>query len=221
MSISVIIPTLNEEKYLKDALISIGPDLEIIIADAGSSDSTLKIASCFTEKIILSEKGRGAQMDKGAREAAGDTLLFLHADTRLPDSWRGELASALKDAKVIAGGFRLKIDSGRFYFRVIEAMVNLRSRRCGLIYGDQALFVRKDAFFAVRGFQGLPLMEDVDLIRRLKKAGKIILLDAHVSTSPRRWEKKGILRATLKNWMFLSLYYLGVAPERLYRRYYA
>ena len=100
-------------------------------------------------------------------------------------------------------------------------MANLRSRYLGFIYGDQAIFVRRDIFLLVGGFMGLPLMEDVDLMRRLRKVGKVILVNAQTSTSPRRWEKRGVLKTTLRNWIFLSLYYLGVSPERLYKRYYA
>ncbi|MBI3399577.1 MAG: TIGR04283 family arsenosugar biosynthesis glycosyltransferase [Deltaproteobacteria bacterium] len=221
MSTSVIIPTLNEESVLEHTLKSIGQGVEIIVVDAGSNNSTIRTANKFTDKIVMSEKGRGIQMDNGARMASGDVLLFLHADTRLPDGWRERVADALKDDRVIGGGFRLKIDSSRFCFRMIEAMVNLRSRYLGLIYGDQAIFVRRDVFMAAGGFLGLPLMEDVDLIARLKKQGKVVLLDAKVITSSRQWERKGVLRTTLRNWMFLSLYYLGVSPERLYKKYYA
>lgn len=220
MSISVIIPTLNEEFALEHTLKSIGRDVEIIVADGGSSDSTIRIANDFAEKVILSERGRGAQMDRGAREASGDILLFLHADTRLPDNWREKVEEALGDDRVVGGGFRLKIDSKGFCFRIIEAMVNIRSRYLGLIYGDQAIFVRRDIFFKSGGFKGLPLMEDVDLMKRLKREGKIILLDAAVSISPRHWEKYGIAPTTIRNWLFLLLYYLGVSPERLYQRYY-
>lgn len=221
MSISVIIPTLNEERYLEDTLKSIGQGVEIIIVDGGSSDATSEVARRFTEKIILSEKGRGAQMDRGAREAAGGLLLFLHADTRLPHGWKGHVEDILKDAKVIGGGFKLKIDSRKFYLHLTEVIANLRSKHLGLIYGDQAIFVRKNDFLAVGGFLGLPLMEDVDLIKRLKKKGRMVLLDAYISTSSRKWDKSGFLRTTLRNWIFLILYYVGVSPERLYRWYYA
>ena len=225
MPISVIIPALNEERYLEDTLKSIGQGVEIIIVDGGSSDATIEIAMRFTEKIILSEKGRGAQMDRGAREASasgGDgLLLFLHADTRLPHGWKGHVEDILKDAKVIGGGFKLKIDSRKFSLRLIEVIANLRSNHLGLIYGDQAIFVRKNDFLAVGGFFGLPLMEDVDLVKRLKKRGRMVLLNVHISTSSRKWDKSGFLRTTLRNWIFLILYYVGVSPERLYRRYYA
>ncbi len=221
MSISVIIPTLNEESCLEHTLKSIGQGVEIIVVDAGSSDSTIRTANKFTDRIIISEKGRGAQMDSGARMATSDIFLFLHADTRLPDDWREKVAEALKDGKVIGGGFRLRIDSKRFSFRIIEAMVNLRSRYLGLVYGDQAIFVKKQVFLQVGGFKGLPLMEDVDLIRRLKRQGRVVLLDVEVITSLRQWERKGVLKTTLRNWLFLSLYYFGVSPERLYKKYYA
>ena len=221
MSISIIIPTLNEEGCLKNTLKSIGRGTEIIVVDGGSSDSTREIANDFTEKVILSERGRGAQMDRGAREASGDILLFLHADTSLPKDWRDCIENALKDDRVVGGGFRLKIDSKGFSFRLIEAAANIRAKYLGLIYGDQAIFVKRDAFFSTGGFMGLPLMEDVDFIRRIRKKGKVLLLDADVSTSPRQWQKKGILRTTIENLFFLSLYYAGVSPQRLYRLYYA
>lgn len=225
MSISVIIPTLNEEKYLEDTLKSVDKKTNVIVVDGGSYDSTIVIARRFTDKIILSERGRGMQMERGAREASasggGDILLFLHADTLLPRDWRNRVEEIMKDSSFIGGGFKLKINSQRLAFRFIEAAVNLRSKYLGLIYGDQAIFVRKDAFFAVGGFMGLPLMEDVDLIRRLKKKGKMALLDAEVHTSSRKWDRAGVLRTTLRNWIFLILYYMGISPERLYRRYYA
>ena len=219
-TVSVIIPTLNEEHTIKDALISVGRGGELIVVDAGSHDSTIKIASRFTEKIILSERGRGNQMDRGAREAKGDVLLFLHADTKLPEDWKDQITDALKDDMIIGGGFRLKIDSRKICFRIMEKIINWRSKYLGLIYGDQAIFARRDAFFAVGGFMGLPLMEDVDFIKRLKSKGTVILLDADVSTSSRHWEKKGILMTTLRNWILLGFYYLGVSPEKLYKWYY-
>ena len=228
MSISVIIPTLNEEGCLKKTLESIDRGAEIIVVDGGSSDFTREIAGGFTDKVIFSERGRGAQMDRGAREASGDILLFLHADTSLPENWRGCIENVLlgTDFKsvptlVVGGGFSLKIDSKGFSFRLIEAVANIRAKYLGLIYGDQAIFVRRDAFFSAGGFMGLPLMEDVDFIRRIRKKGKVLLLNADVSTSSRQWQKKGILKTTIGNLFFLSLYYAGVSPQRLYRLYYA
>lgn len=219
-TVSVIIPTLNEADTIKDALISVGRGGELIVVDAGSHDSTIKIASGFTEKVILSERGRGSQLDRGAREAKGDVLLFLHADTKLPEDWKNQVAGVLKGDEVVGGGFRLKIDSRKICFRIMEKIINWRSKHLGLIYGDQAIFARRDAFFAVGGFMGLPLMEDVDFIKRLKGKGTVVLLDADVSTSSRHWEKKGILMTTLRNWIFLGFYSLGVSPEKLYKWYY-
>ena len=222
MLISVIIPTLNEQGCLKKTLEAVGRDVEVIVVDGGSCDSTVKIAKGFTDKIIMSEKGRGLQMDRGAEEAGGDIFLFLHADTILPKGWKDYVEGALKDDdKVIGGGFSLKIDSKGFSFRMIEAVANMRAKYLGLIYSDQAIFVKKDAFLSAGGFKGLPLMEDVDLIRRLRESGRVMLLDAEVSTSPRQWKKRGVLKTTLRNLFFLSLYYAGVSPERLQRLYYA
>lgn len=219
--LSVIIPTLNEEGCLKKALESIGRGAEIIVVDGGSSDSTREIANDFTEKVILSERGRGAQMDMAAREASGDILLFLHADTTLPEDWRSCIENVLKNDRVVGGGFRLKIDAKGFSFRLVEIVANIRAKYLGLIYGDQAIFIRRDAFFSSGGFMGLPLMEDVDFMRRIRKKGKVLLLNADVATSARQWQKKGIMKTTIRNMFFLFLYYAGVSPQRLYRLYYA
>src|SRR3989337_4581834 len=155
MLISVIIPTLNEEGCLKKTLEAVGRDVEVIVVDGGSCDSTVKIAKGVTDKIIMSEKGRGLQMDRGAEEAGGDIFLFLHADTILPEGWKDYVEGALKDDKVIGGGVRLKIGSKGVSFRMIEAVGKMRAKYLCLIYGDQALFVRKDAVFSAGGFNGL------------------------------------------------------------------
>jgi hypothetical protein len=159
-------------------------------------------------------------MDSGARSATGDVLLFLHADTLLPRGWSGSIGQALSDKGVVAGGFSLSIDSKLARFRLVEYFTNLRSRNLRLIYGDQAIFVRKTAFFEAGGFGKLPLMEDVDCVKKLSKLGRVVTLSESVLTSPRRWNEDGLVKNTVKNWLLLALYRAGVPPEKLYRWYY-
>ena len=220
MKISVIIPTLNEAASIGHAIEAVGPGAEVIVADGGSTDSTVKLARMLGARIIRSKAGRGLQMDTGAEGASGDVLLFLHADTLLPGGWQSPIAQALDDPEVVAGGFSLSIDSRLLRFRIIEYFTNLRSRNLRLIYGDQAIFARKTAFLKAGGFGKLPLMEDVDCVKKLSRLGRIVTLGESVLTSPRRWNEGGLLRNTLKNWLLLALYRAGVAPERLHRRYY-
>ncbi len=220
MKVSVIIPTLNEADEIARAVRAIGEDAEVIVADGGSTDSTVETAARLGAEVIRSSPGRGPQMDSGARNATGDVLLFLHADTLLPQGWHGSIQRALEDKDIVAGGFSLSIDSGLRRFRLVEFLANLRSRRLNLIYGDQSIFVRKAAFFEVGGFGKLPLMEDVDCVKRLSKIGRVVTLGERVLTSPRRWEQGGVVKNTVKNWLFLALYHTGVSPARLYRWYY-
>ncbi len=221
MNVSVVIPTLNEEGNLKDSIASIGGKAEVIVADGGSSDSTLEVASVLGAITVRSSRrGRGLQMDSGASLAAGDVILFLHADTRLPEGWFEAISGAMRDKDTVGGGFSLSIGSDKLFFRILERLVRVRSRRLGLIYGDQAIFVRKESFFKAGGFKRLPLMEDVDCVKRLRKLGKVVLLDERVTTSARRWDGAGALRNTIKNLILISLYFLGVSPQRLYTMYY-
>ncbi len=223
MNITVIIPTLNEEALMEGALERLGPpgpDLEVIVADGGSTDQTVKISRGLGARVVITAPGRGAQMDRAAKEATGDVLLFLHADTTLPARWREAVERALWQPDVVGGAFRLSIGAPGLWFRVVEFVALGRARFLGLVFGDQALFVRKDLFLAIGGYRGLPLMEDVDCVKRLRGAGRVVLLSERVVTSPRRWASGGRLKNTLKNWFFLLLYRAGVAPTRLYEWYY-
>ena len=232
MKISVIIPALNEEAgiggAIKSALSGVGsadaPDVEIIVADGGSTDNTVEEARRLGAKVVKSAPGRGLQMDRAASSATGDVLLFLHSDTRLPEGWYEAVTGCLSDKaggdRVVAGAFTLKIDSNSGWLRFVEYMVGLRARLLEIVYGDQAIFVRRVAFDKVGGFLGLPLMEDVDLVRRLKGEGRIICLKERVLTSARRWHLGGRVVTSAKNWLFLALYFAGVSPQTLYRFYY-
>lgn len=220
MYISVIIPTLNEEAHIEKTILSANAADEIIVVDAGSCDATVSIAEKLGANVVKSEKGRGVQLDVGAQNATGDVFLFLHADTILPDGWMQAIKQVLTDDSIVGGAFLLGIDSSKPILKFINLAANLRAMYLGLIYGDQTIFVRRKVFFKMNGFKGLPIMEDVDFIRRLKKYGKIKLIDKKVLTSCRRWEKGGIIKNTIRNWVFLLMYYSGISSERIYRWYY-
>ena len=222
LNISVIIPTLNEGKGLGRLLISLQeyPGLEIIVADGGSSDQTLEIAKYYGAQTVSSGPGRGRQQNKGAASASGDTFLFLHSDTFPPVNFPYHIATFLSLPNTAGGAFRLKIDAPGAGFRMIEWGANLRSFLFQMIYGDQAIFVRKHLFFKAGTFPDQMILEDVELVRRLKKFGKIRLAPAAVITSPRRWQKLGLVRTTLLNQVMLAGYLLKIDPEKLGRLYY-
>lgn len=221
MKISVIIPALNEAACIEEAVKGSYGAHEVVVADGGSSDGTVSAAKRAGAIVVSTGPGRGIQLDAGAGAATGDVFLFLHADTRLPSGWRASIERALCDDGTVAGGFRLSIGSGEWRYRAVERLANLRAGRLKLIYGDQGIFVKRAAFLKAGGFRKLPLMEDVDCVKRLRQTGGVVLLNESVVTSPRRWACGGVLMVTIKNWVVLTLYYLGVPPERLYRWYYA
>ena len=220
MKVSVIIPTLNESKVLGRTLRAIGEGAEVIVADGGSTDDTRGVARDHGAMVVQTRPGRGLQMDAGSALASGEVLVFLHADTLLPPGWLGSVSGALSEREVVGGGFSLRVDSAKRRFRLLEFFANARSTLFFVLYGDQAIFARKDVFFRVGGFRKLPLMEDVDCVKRLRGAGRVVVLRDHVTTSPRKWLKNGIVRNTACNWLVLALYYLGVPPDRLYSLYY-
>jgi len=221
VKISVVIPCLNEGNNLERAIASIGGHgMEVIVADGGSADGTLEVASRLGAVTAESPRGRGLQMDSGAARATGDVILFLHADTILPPTWFEAVSRAMEDKGIVAGAFSLSIGSKGPFFRLMEVLVRIRSKRLGLIYGDQAIFVRKESFLKAGGFKRLPLMEDVDCVKRLRRLGKVVLLEERVTTSSRRWDAKGTVKNSLRNLTLLLLYFLGVSADRLYRLYY-
>ena len=222
MNISVIVPVLNEEQSIAatlDALQALAP-YEIIIADGGSSDRTREIAAGFPVKIISSERGRARQMNRGAREASGDVLLFLHADTRLPNSALNDISGALSDAGFLGGRFDVELDGEHWLLPLVGRVISYRSRISKVGTGDQGIFVRRQVFERMQGFQDIPLMEDIAFCRALKRLGGVACLRSRVVTSARRWEVDGVWRTIVRMWTIKLLYFAGVSPARL-KQFYA
>ncbi len=216
-TVSVIIPTLNEAEHLETTLKQVTADrsVEVIVADGGCRDETLHIASAYGAMLVKSPAGRARQMNAGAAVASGEVLLFLHADTLLPVGYRDLVLTAVCQPAVVGGAFGFRIRDafpGRW---LVEWTTRLRSRLLRAPYGDQALFVRRWVFEHLGGFPDLPLMEDYEFVRRLRRLGRITLLDAPVLTSGRRWSRLGFVRATLINKLVILGYRFGVPPERL------
>ena len=216
-SVTVVIPALDEEGQVAAAIRSVRPGAEVIVVDGGSTDATRDIAAREGARVLPSPRGRGRQLDMGARAASGEWLLFLHADTTLEPGWLDALGAL--PPEVVGGAFRLAVDSPRVGFRVVEGGVRLRLRLFALPYGDQALFARREVYAHIGGFPHLPLMEDVAFVARLKRAGRLAFLPLRAFTSPRRWDRHGIVGTTLRNWSLLAGYAAGQSPERLARRY--
>ena len=220
MLISVVIPALNEAASIGAAVSSaIAPGVEVIVVDGGSEDDTLRLAEYAGARVLAVAGGRAAQQNAGARAGSGDALLFLHADTLLPQDWATQVHAALADPEVALGAFRLSIAGATRTERLVAAAANLRSRSFGVPYGDQALFLRRATFDALGGFAPLPFMEDWDLAHRARRLGRIRLVDAAVVTSSRRWRRLGPLRTTFVNAAIIAAFRCGVAPERLARAY--
>jgi len=219
--ISVIIPTLNEEKVLGKTLKLLKDSgVEIVVSDGGSTDQTLHIAkSSGLHTIISSPAERSLQLNRGAEASKGDILLFLHADTLLPAHFTDHVTKTLETPGVAAGAFRLSIDDNRTVFRFIEAGANFRSSLLQMPYGDQALFMKRKIFRKIGGFPTMQIMEDFNLVRMLRKEGRIQTLHEQVITSARRWISQGPIKTTFKNQCMVAGYLLGVSPERLARFY--
>ncbi|MFA5181989.1 MAG: TIGR04283 family arsenosugar biosynthesis glycosyltransferase [Syntrophales bacterium] len=222
---SIIIPVINEEGAINAAIEHLAAlpgaaSLEIIVVDGDGAGKTIRAIRNGNVRTATSEKGRGNQMNRGAALAKGAILVFLHADTRLPADAFSLMERALSDQTRMAGAFDLAIASGRPVYRLIAKIASLRSRLTRIPYGDQAHFFRRVYFSEIGGFANIPLMEDVEIMGRIKKrGGRIVIIEKAVTTSPRRWEKEGILRCTLRNWLLISLYFAGISPERLSRFY--
>jgi rSAM/selenodomain-associated transferase 2 len=216
-TLSVIIPTLDEEACIARAVRSVRDAAEVIVVDGDSHDGTLRVAESEGAVVLTMAPGRGGQLHAGARRAHGDWLVFLHADTWLEPGW-AEALRALEPA-LVGGAFRFAIDSARLGYRVVEASVTLRCRVFQLPYGDQGLFVRREVYEGIGGFPPIPLMEDVAFVRRLSRAGRLAFPGVRAFTSPRRWERRGILSTTVRNWWLLGQYAAGRPPEELAKSY--
>jgi rSAM/selenodomain-associated transferase 2 len=224
MRLAIVIPALNEAANLARLLPDLArgcPGAEIVVVDGGSrDDTTAVVAGQPGSRLLATARGRAIQMNHGARATGGDTLLFLHADTRLPDGAAGAIERTLAEPGVVGGRFDVRFDNGRPLFRVIAWLMNTRSRASGICTGDQAIFVRRADFEAVGGYPDIPLMEDIELSRRLKGRGAMRALRLRVTTSARKWEREGPLRTIGLMWALRFLHFCGVAPTRLHRWYY-
>jgi rSAM/selenodomain-associated transferase 2 len=222
MTMSVIIPTLNEETTLAQTLAHTSALQfdEILIVDGGSTDRTVAIAEAFctratSARLLSAPRGRARQMNNAARTAHGTVLLFLHADTQLPANARKAIEAALADPHTVGGRFDVRFDRPCRWAALISTLMNWRSRWSGLATGDQAMFVRRTVFTQVGGFADIPLMEDLDLSRRLKRIGRMAALRDPLVTSFRRWERQGPLKTILLMSGLRFLYWLGANPARL------
>ena len=214
--LSVVIPALNEEKNISTTIRNIRDrDAEIIVVDGGSTDHTVERASQAGARVVKSPKGRAIQLNAGAAEAKGVILLFLHADTLLPKDYVAQIFEALMNAKVVAGAFRFKTTLQHPLMKAIECMANLRSRFLHLPYGDQGLFIKKALLGELGGFPEVPIAEDLFMVRRINKRGRIGILPSYAVTSARRWQTLGLIRTTLINQIILAGCFLGISPAKL------
>ena len=221
--ISIVIPALNEAAGIAETLRPLQPlrarGHEVIVADGGSADATVEIARPLADRVMTSELGRARQQNAGAAAAGGDVLLFLHADTRLPPTADELVIDGLMASGRGWGRFDVRLSGRRPALRMVERMMNLRSRVSGIATGDQAIFVRRDWFRRAGGFPQIPLMEDVALSAALRRIGPPLCLRERVLTSSRRWEERGVLRTILLMWRLRAEYALGADPARLAGRY--
>jgi rSAM/selenodomain-associated transferase 2 len=223
VKLSVVIPALDEAERIETAIRgAFDPPLdgdtttvEVIVVDGGSADATAQVAAAAGARVLRGERGRARQLAAGVCASDGEVVLFLHADTRLPRGWRAAVCDALCDPGVVGGAFRLRFDEQAPVFRFIEFGARLRARLWRMPYGDQALFVRRSTLDAIGGIPDVPVMEDVDLVQRMKRAGRLALLDATVVTSARRYRAGGPLRTMLRHWVTAAAWTLGVDRRRI------
>ena len=221
--LSIIIPVLNEGEAIAAALDALAVlralGAEVIVVDGGSRDATIQRARPRADRVILAPRGRALQMNAGAEKAAGDVLLFLHADTNLPADTDRVVLSGLERSGRAWGRFDVKIEGPSPLLRVIAWLMNIRSRLTGIATGDQAMFVRRAAFQAAGGFPAIPLMEDIALCKRLKRVSRPLCLRERVTSSGRRWETHGVFHTMLLMWRLRLAYFFGADPKKLAQRY--
>jgi rSAM/selenodomain-associated transferase 2 len=221
MKVSVIIPALNEAGVLVENLKCIrelAPH-EIIVVDGESQDRTQAIAKHLANKTVISSPGRAAQMNAGAQSAEGDLLLFLHADSLISKEGYLSMLRVMDNEHIAGGAFGLKIDSNSSVLKFIAFSATLRAKYFGLVYGDQAIFVRRKVFEKIKGYSSLPICEDLEFYRRLQKNGQTVLLKEEAITSARRWEKEGIVFTTARNILIVCLFLLKFPPQILSKWY--
>jgi rSAM/selenodomain-associated transferase 2 len=223
--LSIVIPALNEAAGIEATLQALQPlrlrGVELVLADGGSSDSTPTLAQPWVDAVVDAPRGRALQMNAGAARARADVLLFLHADTRLPPLADVLVLQAVQrsDKGACWGRFDVRIEGRAWMLRVVAPLMNLRSRASGIATGDQAIFITRGAFERVGGFPEQPLMEDIEISRRLKRLGRPACLRARVCTSGRRWEQRGVWRTIVLMWRLRWRYWRGESPARLAEAY--
>ena len=223
-NISIVIPTINEANNLPlllSDLSTIHKDAEIIIVDCGCEDKTIDIANIYGAKVFISkERNRGLQLDIGAKHSKGDWLIFLHADTRLNYDWFRKINSVLKGEENFIYYFKFKINHKKIIYRVLEILVNFRSKFLKQPYGDQGLIIHRTTYFKNNGFRKIPLMEDVDFLRRLNKKKDLKQLNLPIFISSRKWERTNIFLQAIKNWQFRRRWLKGESLKSIYSDYY-
>lgn len=221
-SCTIVIPTLNEELEVQSCLLPLQrfreQDVEVIVVDGGSFDKTPELVDGYCDQYISMERGRAIQMNAGTLRAKGEIIFFLHVDTRLPDNFL-ELISSMSVNGFYWGRFDVKLSGQHWLFRVIETMMNLRSRLTGIVTGDQVIFLSKNLYREVGGFPEIELMEDIEMSRKLKNITSPLCLREKVMTSSRRWEKNGIISTMVRMWWLRFSYFIGVDPVKLVKDY--
>jgi rSAM/selenodomain-associated transferase 2 len=223
--LSLVIPVLSEAESISENIrhireLNADGTAEIIVVDGDPQGSTIRTIKVEGVRTAVAEKGRARQMNHGAALATGDILLFLHADTRLPSGAFALIRSTMNDKRFVGGAFDLGFDTKRAIFKITEMYVFLRTRLTKIPFGDQAIFIRREYFEKIGGYRDLPIMEDVELMRRIRKRMDTIrIIPRKVRTSVRRYEQEGILSCTIRNWLLQISYMMGISPQRLVKWY--
>jgi rSAM/selenodomain-associated transferase 2 len=219
ISVAVVIPTLDEEEAVRQHLPAVLEEAdEVLISDGGSTDDTVLVATEIGVRVVTGARGRGPQMNLGARHTSASALLFLHADSGLPTGAIDAIRQVIDTGRV-GGGFTVLFDEDRWHYRLGSRLINLRTHLTHIPLGDQGQFVTRNAFDDLNGFRDWPILEDLDFMRRLKRQGPVTVLTGPVITSARRYVRGGVVRTLVNNWLIWLLYLVGVSPHRLARRY--